>query len=301
MTNDKLINIPCPHCGKVLGLRTDQFGRLVRCPACKQTILADLPSPSNHLAFESSKLIQPDHPEEDEDDREEVEEEDKGKKCTTCGSSLGFFYRLVWKQCRKCRKDIEEKKASDEENRLAIAKRQAEEEARRQATVNRQAVEKAHREATARKQVEEEARHQEAVHLFNIIKRRLANNEVVYFYESVYLQVDSEIIGKAVCGAFSLGTLHRLGLLGWEIVSVIPKTSGVALTNQTGPTKHSLTIMASEWEKNQVSSTWGAGVGGNVVGVYVVLRLCVTSINCSDDMLLEYAVRHRADVISTEG
>ena len=47
---------------------------------------------------------------------------------------------------------------------------------------------------------------------------------------------------------------------GWEVVSTVPQTEGTGLTNRMG----------------NGNNVWGAGVGGLVTGVYVLLRLPVT-------------------------
>lgn len=83
-------------------------------------------------------------------------------------------------------------------------------------------------------------------------------------YRWIYLQVDSEI-DEDVVGEFDIAELQLAGLEGWDIVAVIPKTVGVALKNySTGST---------------VGSSWGGGMGGNVVGVYLLLRKEVTDAN----------------------
>jgi len=81
---------------------------------------------------------------------------------------------------------------------------------------------------------------------------------VVFLYSSVYIPVDSTIDGKVVTGKFDIKPLQELGLAGWEIMQVVPKTLGVALLNATVPVP--------------AFKTYGAGIGGNIVGVHVLLR-----------------------------
>lgn len=69
----------------------------------------------------------------------------------------------------------------------------------------------------------------------------------------IYLQVDSEVEGDTL-GQFDITELQAAGLDGWDVVAVIPRTLGLGLKN----------ISTS-------GNSWGAGVGGNVMGVYIIL------------------------------
>jgi hypothetical protein len=129
-----------------------------------------------------------------------------------------------------------------------------------------------------RDEQEEHARKKASMEIAKSLKKRIMAGETVYLYESVYLDVDSRVVDDLVCHGFSLGLLHKLGLEGWEIMSVVPRTVGIALTN------HSYGASLGE--------TWGAGVGGNVVGVHVLIRLTATPTSCPDRMLFDYVLRH---------
>jgi len=50
----------------------------------------------------------------------------------------------------------------------------------------------------------------------------------------------------------------QLGCDGWDVVTAVPRTLGLGLTNMS--------------LGSAVGSTWGGGIGGNVVGVHLVLR-----------------------------
>ena len=73
----------------------------------------------------------------------------------------------------------------------------------------------------------------------------------------VYIEVDSVIENEAI-GSFDFNAVMAAGLDGWQIHAVIPRTLGWPLFNQ-----HS--------EGFSTNQTYGAGLGGNVAGVYVVL------------------------------
>ena len=84
----------------------------------------------------------------------------------------------------------------------------------------------------------------------------------IYLHESVYLPVDSVVTEQPLAQAFDVDPLRSLGWAGWRVVGVVPKTVGVGLTNTS--------FGASSGE------TWGAGLGGNVAGVHVLLELEVS-------------------------
>jgi hypothetical protein len=55
-----------------------------------------------------------------------------------------------------------------------------------------------------------------------------------------------------------MSALQSAGLAGWQVLSVIPRTIGIGLTNVS-------------YGSGGGGETWGAGMGGNVAGVYVLL------------------------------
>ena len=64
-------------------------------------------------------------------------------------------------------------------------------------------------------------------------------------------------MGNASRTVSTLGPVQLSGQLGWDMVAAIPRTVGIALSNRTLGTN---------------LQTYGAGIGGNVVGVHVFLR-----------------------------
>ena len=85
-----------------------------------------------------------------------------------------------------------------------------------------------------------------------------------YLYHSVYLEVDSEVDDEPI-GTWDLDDLTIYGLDGWQVIGVIPRTIGTALRN--------LAIGGT------FGKTWGAGMGGNLVGAYVLIQLAITPEN----------------------
>ena len=84
----------------------------------------------------------------------------------------------------------------------------------------------------------------------------LAQGKEAYAYRALYVSIDS-VINNDITGDFNIAGVQQLGLWGWQVVAVLPRTIGLALTN--------ISYGASSGE------TWGAGMGGNVEGVYLLM------------------------------
>jgi uncharacterized Zn finger protein (UPF0148 family) len=90
------------------------------------------------------------------------------------------------------------------------------------------------------------------------IKKKLENGKDIYMYKSAYIPVDSIILKEVVAATFDISTLQAFGLEGWEVVGVVPRTVGSGLENVSmGRTS---------------GQTWGGGMGGNVVGVHILMK-----------------------------
>lgn len=125
--------------------------------------------------------------------------------------------------------------------------------------------------AEAKKKAEEDA----SQRLFKL--RKLAEEELdrvkdeifkgrnIYLYRSIYMSVDSDLTanGKQFeFNAFSDRDVIRAGLHGWKVVSVVPRTTGRTLENYEG-----------------FSKVWAGGIGGNIVGAYVLMEIMVDQSN----------------------
>jgi hypothetical protein len=110
------------------------------------------------------------------------------------------------------------------------------------------------------------------------MKSKVQSGKKLVLYETVYLAVNSVVMNEQLCDAFDLGVLRKLGLDGWDVVAVAPRTLGTALTNVS--------------YGSSMGQIWGAGLGGNVIGVHVILKLEVTAENCHDKLLFNYALAH---------
>lgn len=84
-------------------------------------------------------------------------------------------------------------------------------------------------------------------------KAQIASGNNPNLFRWIYIEVDSEVEGDVI-GTFDITELQAAGLEGWDVVAVLPKTLGIGLKN----------ISTN-------GNSWGAGIGGNVMGVYVIL------------------------------
>lgn len=83
--------------------------------------------------------------------------------------------------------------------------------------------------------------------------KQIASGNNPNLFRWIYIQIDSEVEGDAI-GQFDITELQAAGLEGWDVVAVLPRTLGIGLKN-----------IATN------GNSWGAGIGGNVMGVYVIL------------------------------
>jgi hypothetical protein len=81
--------------------------------------------------------------------------------------------------------------------------------------------------------------------------------------------VDSVLLDLPLSHQFTIEPLFSLGLRGWELVAVVPKTIGIVLKNTS--------YGAS------AGTTWGAGVGGNVTGAHFILRKSLSASDIQED------------------
>ena len=91
------------------------------------------------------------------------------------------------------------------------------------------------------------------------------NGTPVYLYRSLYVSVDSfnNFGGRiSTVAAFDDLQVKAAGAQGWRVVEAIPRTSGETLENFEG-----------------FGKAWAGGIGGSVVGAYVLMEFVVTASN----------------------
>jgi len=161
--------------------------------------------------------------------------------CANCGQKAGFMREL----CENC------------ERELAV---QREEQRARQDAEFQQRQEKENEALKAQLNEKFQDWQKRSNQLFD-------RGSSLYLYSSVYLGVDSTFHDQGELADFDLAELQAKGLDGWQVIGVIPRTHGIALTN---------TSSGSTW-----GESWGAGIGGNVIGVYVLLAKAVSAFDNS--------------------
>ncbi|TEX51621.1 MAG: hypothetical protein B7C55_04610 [Actinomycetales bacterium mxb001] len=91
------------------------------------------------------------------------------------------------------------------------------------------------------------------------LERSIREGRSPCLFRVAALDSQYSIFGQVGGSPFSSRTLNELGWDGWEVVGVVPRTTGIPLTNSIGR-----------------SSSYGGGIGGIVDGAHLLLRFPVT-------------------------
>lgn len=92
------------------------------------------------------------------------------------------------------------------------------------------------------------------------IMMRANQSPPIYLYRTIQVGVDSRMTGIDGIKDFNIGQVQIAGLNGWRITGVVPKTLGTV----------------SNYGLNDF-----AGMGGNVIAVYVMMELEINDRNSS--------------------
>lgn len=160
-------------------------------------------------------------------------------KCEYCGTDVPFF--SLDRECADCQKSFQDLVQLFIQDRRAF---------RDSFTTQRMYEYNAWMQQTIDRRIEE-------------IRTILEQTNQYTLYVKHYLPVDAQVETVTTADVFDVEPLNVYGAAGWRLVSFVPKTLGLGLTN----------------EANNLTSTksWGGGIGGNVIGVYAVLELVVTT------------------------
>lgn len=175
------------------------------------------------------------------------------KKCGECGEQL-YESRTYCGKCGSSRvidNSAEKQAAADleMEKRLAAAEEKKQREAERLAEMQAEA--------------------EKSFDVWEIrARQRIAKGEKPQLFTWVYQPVDS-IVENFKTETFGIDDLQEFGLGGWKIAGVVPRTVGIGLKN---------TSMGST-----IGESWGGGVGGNVIGVYLILQKEVLDLDDPSD------------------
>lgn len=91
------------------------------------------------------------------------------------------------------------------------------------------------------------------------LERSLREGRSPCLFRVAALDSQYSIFGQVGGSPFSSRVLDELGWDGWEVVGVVPRTTGIPLTNSIGR-----------------ASSYGGGIGGIVDGAHLLLRFPVT-------------------------
>jgi len=110
-----------------------------------------------------------------------------------------------------------------------------------------------------RRQADERSRSEYADAAMARIELTLSEGRTPAVYRSVLMATDYSFMSQVGGTRPDVLPLAELGWDGWEIVGIVPRTTGIALTNLAGG-----------------QSFYGGGVGGLTDGAYLLMRLPVT-------------------------
>lgn len=116
------------------------------------------------------------------------------------------------------------------------------------------------------------------------ISREVRGGRTVFLYRSFYMSVDSELDSdnkKLQLSPYDDSLVSQAGLFGWRIVGVVPRTSGSTLMNYEG-----------------FGKTWAGGIGGNVVGSYIMMEYELNKDNLDNSLeILEETIKRAYKVL----
>lgn len=104
------------------------------------------------------------------------------------------------------------------------------------------------------------------------VVKEVRSGKTIFLYNSFYMSVDSELDSdnkKIALSPYDDSQIRQAGLFGWRIVGVVPRTSGSALMNYEG-----------------FGKAWAGGIGGNVVGSYIMMEYELNRDNLDSSMEL---------------
>jgi hypothetical protein len=110
---------------------------------------------------------------------------------------------------------------------------------------------------------------QKIIQIKTMLRARLERGQSAFLYDSVFVPVDSQLLDDEFASEFDVSILRKLGLLGWEMVQAVPRTKGIGLENIGTDTLF--------------GSKWAGGVGGNVMGVHIIIKKTVSASDLTDD------------------
>ena len=129
---------------------------------------------------------------------------------------------------------------------------------------------------------------QKIIKIKNSMRARLKSGKPTFLCDSIFVPMNPILDEKNLADEFNLSILRRLGLNGWDIVQAIPRTTGIGLKN--------------EGTKALFDGKGGGGVGGNVMGVHIIIKKSLSARDLTDDPADEVGefIRGHLNDFSTE-
>lgn len=128
------------------------------------------------------------------------------------------------------------------------------------------------REDSLRRESEAKALEERRLAEVERIVKEAKSGNAIYLYKSIYMSVDSlsAVAGdQSTLAVFSDKRVKEAGVQGWRVIEAIPRTMGEALQNYEG-----------------FGKTWAGGIGGSVIGSYILMEFVVTSTNADSAQVL---------------
>ena len=129
------------------------------------------------------------------------------------------------------------------------------------------------KEEIAKREAAAKALKQKIESEINRIINEARGGKTIYLYRSHYVSVDSfNNFGGQISNLAPFNDLEIkfAGAQGWRVIEAIPRTSGETLQNYEG-----------------FGKAWAGGIGGTVIGAYVLMEFAVTASNvdASEDLI----------------
>lgn len=126
----------------------------------------------------------------------------------------------------------------------------------------------------------------------NNVRKSVTSGVPVHLYMDIYVPVDAQMNEFGPPTGLYLAQVNHWGMLGWDVVSVVPRTYGGFQSYKVSKTT---AYGVSGWGKD----THQTGLGGHIVGVYVLMHYVVDSSNLdASDEAIDTAAKRDAEQLA---
>ena len=110
---------------------------------------------------------------------------------------------------------------------------------------------------------------QKIIKIKTSMRARLKGGKPTFLCDSIFVPMNPILDENNLADEFNLSILRRLGLIGWDIVQAIPRTTSIGLKN--------------EGADALFGGKGGGGMGGNVTGVHIIIKKSLSAKDITDD------------------